>query len=58
MPSIARSVSAFAGVKVVVPDGVTSPQTDPLRNGTVLLLGLRQLLLGLESLVALFVDTR
>lgn len=38
----------------IVPDGVTGPQTDPLGNGTVLLLGFRKLLLGLESLVALF----
>jgi len=36
-----------------VPDGVASPETDPLRNGAVLLLGLGQLLLGAEGLVGL-----
>lgn len=37
-----------------VPDGVTSSQTDPLGNGAVLLLGLGQLDLGAERLVALY----
>ena len=31
-----------------VPDGVTSPQSDPLGNGSVLLLSSRKLLLGAE----------
>ena len=31
-----------------VPDGVTSPQSNPLWNGSVLLLGSRKLLLGAE----------
>ena len=38
----------------LVPDGVTSPQSDPLRDGSVLLLGFRQLLLRPEGLVALW----
>jgi len=37
----------------VVSDGVVGAQTDPLRDGTVLLLGLGQLLLGAERLVGL-----
>lgn len=37
----------------VVPNGVASAQPDPLGNGPVLLLGLGQLLLDLEGLVAL-----
>jgi hypothetical protein len=37
-----------------VPDGVTSPQSDPLRDRSVLLLGFRQLLLRPEGLVALW----
>lgn len=40
----------------VVADGVAGPQANPLGNGTVLLLGLRKLLLGLESLVARHFD--
>ncbi len=36
-----------------VPDRVTSSQSDPLRNGSVLLLGSRELLLRTEGLVAL-----
>lgn len=36
-------------------DGVTGPQTNPLRDGTVLLLSLSKLLLGAETLVALFI---
>lgn len=31
-----------------IPDGVTSPQTDPLWDGSVLLLGSGKLLLGAE----------
>lgn len=41
-----------------VPDGVTSSQTDPLGNGAVLLLGLGQLDLGAERLVALYDERR
>ncbi|KAL1838148.1 hypothetical protein VTJ49DRAFT_2999 [Mycothermus thermophilus] len=37
----------------LVPNGVASAQPDPLGDGPVLLLGLGQLLLGLESLEAL-----
>ncbi len=37
----------------IVPDGVTSSQSDPLRDWSVLLLGSRQLLLRTEGLVAL-----
>jgi hypothetical protein len=36
-----------------VPDGVARPQSDPLRNRPVLLLGPGQLLLGAEGFVAL-----
>lgn len=36
-----------------IPNGVASAKPNPLGNGPVLLLGLGQLLLGLESLVAL-----
>ena len=36
----------------VVSDGVTGPQTNPLGDGTVLLLGFGKLLLGAETLVA------
>lgn len=37
-----------------LPDGVASPETNPLRDGAVLLLRLSKLLLGTERLVALF----
>jgi hypothetical protein len=37
-----------------IPDGVSSPQTDPLRDGSILLLSLCKLDLGAERLVALF----
>jgi hypothetical protein len=36
-----------------LPDGVVGSQPDPLRDGTVLLLGFGKLLLGAEGLVAL-----
>ena len=35
-------------------DGVTGPQTNPLGDRTVLLLGFGKLLLGAETLVALY----
>ena len=38
---------------VVVPDGVAGPQSNPLRDRAVLLLRLRELLLGAERLVRL-----
>lgn len=38
---------------VYLPDGVSGTETDPLRNGAVGLLGLGQLDLGAERLVAL-----
>ena len=45
---------AFHKEKVIyLPDGVTGPQTNPLGDGTVLLLGFGKLLLGAETLVAL-----
>ena len=37
----------------IVPDGITSPQSDPLGNGSVLLLSSRELLLRAKGLVAL-----
>lgn len=39
-----------------LPDGVTSPQTNPLRDRTVLLLRSGKLLLGAERLMALLVS--
>lgn len=39
-----------------LPDGVASPETNPLRDGTVLLLSFGKLLLGAERLVALLVQ--
>lgn len=39
----------------IVPDGVVGSETNPLRDGAVLLLGLGQLDLGPETLVALYV---
>lgn len=36
-----------------VPDGVAGPQTNPLRDGAVLLLRARKLLLGTERLLGL-----
>lgn len=45
----------FVYRSLFVPDGVTSSQANPLGNGAVLLLGLGQLLLGAERLVALYV---
>jgi hypothetical protein len=38
----------------VVSDGVTGPETNPLGNRTVLSLSFGKLLLGAETLVALF----
>lgn len=38
---------------ILVPDGVASSESDPLRDRAVLLLRPRKLLLGAESLVAL-----
>lgn len=37
-----------------LPDGVAGAQTNPLRDGAVLLLSFGKLLLGAESLVALY----
>lgn len=42
----------------VVSDGVVSLQSDPVRQRSVLLTGLSQLLLGLETLVSLDVSIR
>lgn len=53
---VSRQAENYAGLIAIVPYGVTSSQTDPLRDGTVLLLGLGQLLLRTESLVALRCD--
>jgi hypothetical protein len=47
-----REVGRKAGSKYL-PDGVSGTETDPLRNGAVGLLGLGQLDLGAERLVAL-----
>lgn len=38
----------------MLPDGVSGPQTNPLGNGAVLLLGFGKLLLGTERFMALF----
>jgi hypothetical protein len=40
-------------IKEVVPDSVVRSQANPLRDGAVLLLRLRKLLLGTERLLAL-----
>jgi hypothetical protein len=40
----------------VVSNGVTSPEANPLRDGTVLLLSFGKLLLGTETLVARHLD--
>lgn len=40
--------------RVYLLDGVTGPQTNPLGDRTVLLLGFGKLLLGAETLVALY----
>lgn len=42
----------------VVPDGVVGSKANPLRDRTVLLLGLGQLLLGAEGLVGLYCSVR
>jgi hypothetical protein len=46
----------LAGAGRFVPNGVASAEPNPLGNGPVLLLGLGQLLLDTESLVALLVN--
>ena len=43
----------FVVVGAFVPNGVAGAEPNPLGNGTVLLLGLSQLLLDTERLVAL-----
>ena len=40
----------------VVPDGVAGPQANPLRDGAVLLLRARKLLLGAERLLGRHLD--
>lgn len=40
------------------PDRIPSPQSNPLRNRTILLLGARKLLLRAEGFVALFVISK
>jgi hypothetical protein len=54
LPSSFHFEVSRAGPGSFVPDGVVGAQTDPLRDGTVLLLGLGQLLLGAERLVGLY----
>lgn len=54
-PSSFRAILSGAQSGSIVPDSVVGTQTDPLRDGTVLLLGLGQLLLGAERLVGLCV---
>ena len=41
------------GGRVNEPDGIARAQTDPLRDGTILLLGFGQLLLRAEGFVGL-----
>jgi len=57
-PSTVRASSKSLVARMFVPNGVASAEPDPLRNGPVLLLGLGQLLLDLEGLVALLVDRK
>jgi len=52
-PCLIMGTGNAEGGGEVVPDGVTSPHSDPLRDGSVLLLGFGKLLLGAEGLVAL-----
>jgi hypothetical protein len=52
-PCLVMGTGNAEGGGEVVPDGVTSPHSDPLRDGSVLLLGFGKLLLGAEGLVAL-----
>jgi hypothetical protein len=54
--SAAVAASGKLVVGVFVPNGVAGAEPNPLGNGTVLLLGLGQLLLDLEGLVALLRD--
>ena len=51
--SAAVAASGKLVVGVFVPNGVAGAEPNPLGNGPVLLLGLGQLLLDLEGLVAL-----
>lgn len=56
MPVVAQGMEEEACVGgCIVPDGVVGSETNPLGDGTVLLLGLGQLDLGPETLVALLV---
>jgi hypothetical protein len=54
--SAAVAASGKFVVGVFVPNGVAGAEPNPLGNGPVLLLGLGQLLLDLEGLVALLRD--
>lgn len=53
-PRRRRGGSSDDFVGRIVPDGVVRSETNPLRDGAVLLLRLGELLLGAERLVALF----
>lgn len=50
---VSGSDGIYRGRSKNAPDGVASSESNPLRNWAVLLLGLGQLLLGSERLVAL-----
>ena len=52
-PGILQSSNVFVAWRRVVPDGVASPEADPLGNRAVLLLSFGKLLLGAEGLVGL-----
>lgn len=54
LPHTGREKRAYRLARLYSPDGVTGPETDPLRDGTVLLLSFGKLLLGTETLLALY----
>jgi hypothetical protein len=50
------SIRLHLSLGSIVPDGVVGAQTNPLRDRTVLLLRLGELLLGAERLLGLYFD--
>lgn len=54
LPHAGRENRAYRLAGLYLPDGVTGPETNPLRDGTVLLLSFGKLLLGTETLLALY----
>ncbi len=54
LPHTGRGKRAYRLAGLCLPDGVTGPETNPLGDGTVLLLSFGKLLLGTETLLALY----